>query len=84
MFNKKNNELKVEEYINTLIDCFRIRKHQFHIDHKSNIKMEEKDFERLHDKLVPVINKIINNGNDFILTKEQLDSAYLEYKKYRS
>ena len=39
--------------------------------------MEEKDFERLHDKLVPVINKIINNGNDFILTKDYL--FYLSY-----
>lgn len=76
MFNKKNNH-KVEEYINNIINELKVRKEQYHITDNSDIKMNDNDFNKLHDKLIPVINKIINNGNDFILTKDYI--FYLSY-----
>ena len=76
MFNKRDNT-NAEKYADILIDQLRVRKFQYHIDHNSDIKMNDKDFQKLYDKLIPVINKIINNGNEFILTKDYL--YYLSY-----
>lgn len=56
-----------------------------------NLTIDElKSLGTLFDKLdnkhkyQKVIYDAYIENNDFILTKEQLDSAYLEYKKYRS
>lgn len=80
MFNKKKNE-QANICADILIDGLKIRKEMFNINRDSEMDFSDKSLMKFRNKLIPVINKIINNGNGFILTKDLL--YYLTYLSIR-
>ena len=76
MFGKKDNA-KATYYANILIDEFKNRRSQYHLENDKDIKIRDEHLEYLYNKSLHIINKIIDNGNEFILTRDYL--YYLTY-----
>ena len=82
MKSKNLNEIE-EVCADIIIDELKVRREMFDIDIRpgSKINMGDEALDEFRPKLLPVLNKIINNGNAFVLTNDFL--YYLTYLSIR-
>ena len=82
MKSKNLNEIE-EVCADIIIDELKVRREMFNIDinHGSKMNMSDETLDKFRNKLLPVLNKIISNGNTFILTNDFL--YYLTYLSIR-
>lgn len=72
---------KAKEYTEYIIEQLKIWRERYHIADDKDFKINDKDLETVYKKVFNVIKKIIENKNDYILTKDYM--YYLSYKSLR-
>ena len=74
MINDKDN--KAYEYAEYLIDSLLARKNSYQIDIVQAIKMNKDSLDSLYTQLVPYIQQIIDNGNEYDKRENNTGSRY--------